>query len=125
MTFVLLQHDPPAGAPGEPPSFPTHWDFLLETSPDGPLATWRLSADPTASAGPVLAERIGDHRRAYLDYEGEVSGGRGRVRRVDCGAATVVEQGPGRLVLELTGGSLRGRYAIDTDARGHGTFRRG
>jgi hypothetical protein len=26
--------------------------------------------------------RLGDHRRVYLEYEGEVSGGRGRVTRV-------------------------------------------
>ena len=30
-------------------------------------------------------QSIGDHRAAYLDYEGEVSGGRGSVRRVDGG----------------------------------------
>ncbi|MBK9128744.1 MAG: hypothetical protein IPM13_13235 [Phycisphaerales bacterium] len=123
MTFVLLQHDPPAAAPGEPTAFPTHWDFMLETSPDGPLATWRFGEDPTARVGPIEAERIDDHRRVYLDYEGEVSGGRGRVRRADKGPAVVIEARTGHVLIELSGNLLRGRFAIDTDDAGRGVFR--
>ena len=69
--FVILEHDHPT----------LHWDFMLEH--DGVLRTWRLPAPPSEMPGAALA--IGDHRLAYLDYEGPVSGGRGAVKRWDAG----------------------------------------
>ena len=69
--FVLLEHDHPV----------PHLDFMIEGN--GALLTWRLSKPPTGAAQPAV--RIGDHRSAYLDYEGPVSGGRGAVRREDGG----------------------------------------
>jgi len=70
--YVILTHDHP---------FP-HWDLMLEDG--GTLRTWRLLSEP--GAGRVVpAERLGDHRLAYLDYEGPVSGGRGVVARWDHG----------------------------------------
>ena len=70
--FVILVHDYPS----------LHWDFLLETG--DAAATWRLSDCP-ASGRIIDAERIEDHRLLYLNYEGPVSGGRGRVSRVFSG----------------------------------------
>jgi hypothetical protein len=46
----------------------------------------------TAEPEPFTAERIGDHRRLYLDYEGPISGGRGSVRRVAEGQAEIVAE---------------------------------
>jgi len=69
--FVILEHDHPS----------LHWDFMLER--DGLLKTWRLPAPPTEQPRTALA--IGDHRLAYLDYEGPVSGDRGTVNRWDAG----------------------------------------
>lgn len=57
-----------------------HFDLLLETSADASLAGYRLSTWP-----PTIATHVSSsapHRRIYLDYEGPISGGRGRVRRV-------------------------------------------
>jgi hypothetical protein len=71
--FVILEHDHPF----------LHWDLMLEG--EGVLFTWRLDALPEAGKT-VAAERIGDHRVRYLDYEGPVSGGRGSVRRVEWGS---------------------------------------
>ena len=45
---------------------------------------WRLHVDPTTGE-PVPATPNADHRLHYLDYEGEVAGGRGQVRRIDAG----------------------------------------
>ena len=47
-------------------------------------ATWRWRRC-RGQARPVDAEASFDHRLVYLDYEGPVSGDRGRVRRVDAG----------------------------------------
>src|ERR1043165_9144409 len=59
----------------------THFDLMFEHA--GKLMTWRSEA-PLAEIGerPVTIIRIGDHRLAYLEYEGDVSGGRGRVERI-------------------------------------------
>ncbi len=76
--FALLEH---ATADG------VHWDFLLAIEGVDALATWRLLENPLIGAGPIPAQPLPDHRRAYLTYEGDLCGGRGSVRRVDCGPA--------------------------------------
>lgn len=88
--FVILEHDHP---------FP-HWDFMLEAG--AVLRTWRLLALPEAREA-VRAEAIGDHRVAYLDYEGPVSGGRGRVKRWDTGTFTWGRDDAERVVVRLQG----------------------
>ena len=64
---------------------PDHHDVMIERAPGGELATWRARRWPP-TPGDAL-EPLPDHRRAYLDYEGPISGGRGRVRRVASGTA--------------------------------------
>ena len=70
--FVVLEHDHPY----------LHWDLMLETG--DVLRTWRL-ASPPESGKTIAAIFLADHRRMYLDYEGAVSGNRGRVSRWDAG----------------------------------------
>jgi len=97
--FVILTHDHP---------FP-HWDFMLEQKDS--LWTWRLLGPPD-SAGPIPAEPLPNHRLAYLDYEGSVSGNRGTVSRWDTGTYDLVEERsaahPGGIVVRLRGERLRG-----------------
>lgn len=70
--FVLLDHNYP-----EP-----HLDLMLDRG--STLWTWRLVELP--KVGQVTtATRLPDHRRVYLEYEGAISGGRGRVIRLDRG----------------------------------------
>lgn len=77
---VLLLHRLPDGA--------SHYDWLTQVVPGGPLLAFRVShridhADITR----FRAQRLADHRAAYLDYEGPVSGNRGDVERVAAGRA--------------------------------------
>lgn len=72
LRFTILAHDFPF----------EHWDLLLET--EDQLKTWRLQ-NPPRSGLPVGACPLPDHRRLYLDYEGPVSGNRGRVARWETG----------------------------------------
>ena len=81
--FVVLRQEMP---PGE--KRPTHWDFMLERS--GVLCTWALSDEPTPEVR-LSAPRLADHRLAYLEYEGEISGGRGQVTRWDAGHYELME----------------------------------
>ena len=74
-----------------------HFDLMFERSPGSPLMTWRSREWPIAIPLPVV--RLADHRSAYLEYEGEVSGNRGFVRRVEGGEYELEEHDPGRLIL--------------------------
>ena len=96
--YVVLEHDWPS----------PHFDLLLEAG--NVLRAWRLATPPVVGAN--AAEANFDHRRIYLDYEGEVSGGRGTVRRWDAGTFEWVEDAPGRAVVELRGEKLAGRVEL-------------
>lgn len=79
---VQLLHTLPDGS--------SHVDWMLARDPDGaePLLTFRLGAalHDLAAGQSIDAERIDDHRPAYLAYEGPISGGRGEVRRLASGS---------------------------------------
>ncbi len=90
MRTVVLEHTLPDGS--------RHFDWMVERPDHGRggeeggsggehrLATWRTSCRPDRAAG-FEGEQIGDHRAFYLDFEGELTGGRGRVERVASGRA--------------------------------------
>ena len=94
MRYVVLHH---TGYPGQP----DHFDLMLAVDDAGPLRTWRLIRWP-AEVGDA-AEPIHDHRRRYLTYEGPISGGRGKVRRVAAGGADILADPPGAVRLGDTG----------------------
>jgi len=77
------------------------------------LLTWQLLREPIDRASlPIPARRIGDHRKAYLDYEGPLTGDRGTVRRVDSGSLDIVETTPEGLRLVLEGKRLDGWFTL-------------
>ena len=76
--FVILEHTATEGA--------IHWDLMLENH--GVLLTWSLEPQPALWQRETItaaATQRPDHRLAYLDYEGNISGGRGRVERLESG----------------------------------------
>lgn len=85
--WVLLKHDMPDGT--------WHYDWMLQRPGSGmnePLITFRVNERPDdPRVWEMAAERLPDHRAAYLEYEGEVTGGRGRVRRIAQGACLVMQ----------------------------------
>ena len=98
--YAILEHDHPT----------RHWDFFLESGEV--LLAWRLSAPPSPGAS-VEAEKSFDHRPLYLDYEGEVGGGRGRVTRWDGGSFEWQSREPGRVTVLLAGARLRGLFRLE------------
>jgi hypothetical protein len=64
-----------------------HFDLLIETCPGSELATWRSAVWPIESTVDLL--RVKDHRRIYLQYEGDLTERRGRVERVAGGSCEV------------------------------------
>jgi hypothetical protein len=86
------------------------------------LRTWALVANPASDGreqGEIAATPLPDHRREYLEYEGPISQGRGRVEKVDAGQFELISEAEFELVLKLTGEKLTGnwRLARDSSAR--------
>lgn len=102
--FVILRHDSPRSL---------HWDLMLEHA--GSLRTWALEVEPIADT-PIAAEALADHRLAYLDYEGPVSGDRGTVVRWDQGEYVALDWNDDRVTVELSGQKLRGTADLTRDA---------
>lgn len=104
--FVILEHDHPF----------LHWDLMLEAG--NVLRAWRLLEQPEPGRT-IHAETLGDHRLIYLDYEGPVSGNRGRVERWDAGTFTWEQDAPERVVVRLAGSRCRGEAILERNADGN------
>lgn len=74
LRYAVLRHD---GIPDP------HFDLLIETSPGSPLATWRCPVWPITERTQLT--RLKDHRLLYLDFEGQLTGNRGSVHRIEAG----------------------------------------
>jgi hypothetical protein len=117
--FVLLRHVLSDDA---------HWDLMLDTG--STLATWQLHDDPTALAADtagtteIRARRLNDHRRAYLDYEGPISGGRGQVTRTDSGIYRTEGRREDVWRILLEGRLLRGEFQLTRNPDASWSLRR-
>jgi bifunctional non-homologous end joining protein LigD len=91
-----------------------HWDFRLER--DGVLVSWALPRGFPDDPGEDLpAARTEDHPLEYFDFEGTIpegSYGAGEVRVWDRGTYACETFGDRKVVVELHGERLRGRYAL-------------
>jgi len=88
-----------------------HWDLMLEYG--DVLLTWQLLREPVNRESlPIIARRIGDHRKAYLDYEGPLTGNRGTVRRVESGGLDIIEDTAEGLRIVLTGKRFEGLFLL-------------
>jgi hypothetical protein len=139
-SFVLLRHRcPPASGVA------SHWDLMLQTDTglatwriealpaawQGVLAAPDLSdVLPDAQAqksgtrakpitgecrGWVAAVELAEHRLAYLDLEGSLSGDRGEVQRWERGDYELVDRSLERWECRLEGGHWQGRLVIERD----------
>ena len=86
---------------------PFHYDLMIEHG--DVLATWSFDEPPGVDG--QACRLIKDHRKAYLDYEGEVSGGRGRVERWDAGTYEGAI-GEDDVQVAFEGGKLNGRWRL-------------
>ena len=98
--FVILRHDSPRGE---------HFDFMLEAGDS--LKTWALPRLPE-NGEEMDCEALADHRLAYLDYEGAISGGRGSVTRWDHGEYTLERESDAEWAVHLMGEKLAGHARL-------------
>jgi DNA polymerase Ligase (LigD) len=115
--FVLLEHHWNG----------LHWDFMLENGET--LRTWAIDA-PVTVGQDLAARRLPDHRSIYLDYEGEITGNRGTVRRIDAGIYEPLVWSDSRVRVRLQGDQLVGEVELcqlgeTSDGAGSWKFRLG
>ena len=96
-----------------------HWDLMLQK--DDILKTWEL-ASPPVSGSPMNAIAKPDHRLLYLDYEGEISGGRGCVKRWDAGDLQWRTMEADNMIAQIYGQRLRGALTLSQQNDGHWQF---
>ena len=98
--FVILRHERPEGE---------HYDLMLEAG--DVLKTWAIGRKPQAGVE-MACDALPDHRLAYLDYEGPISGGRGSVSRWDWGTFRIEQQSETLWTVALQGEKLVGRMTL-------------
>jgi hypothetical protein len=102
---VLLLHRTPDPAPGGG----HHFDWMFQRPGGGPLITFRLASRPTpAGPWPLRAERLADHREAFLTFEGPLTGDRGSVERIDSGNCELTIDTDAELSARIRLGPLAG-----------------
>ena len=102
--FVVQEHD----------ASHLHWDFRLEM--DGVLKSWAVPKEPPTRPGlRRLAVQVEDHQLDYIDFEGiipEGEYGAGTVKIWDRGTYTLESVKLDKLVFELSGRKMKGRYVL-------------
>jgi hypothetical protein len=101
LRYVILQHSDTS----EP-----HFDLMVETLPGSMLATWRSEGWPIETRTPL--KRLRDHRRLYLDYEGQLSEQRGSVYRIAEGNCSVEIGENGVWIIDLLSGTRAQRLVF-------------
>jgi hypothetical protein len=97
--FVLLEHEWNG----------LHWDLMLEVG--DVLRTWAIDR-PLEPGIDLPARDLADHRLVYLTYEGEISGNRGSVRRLDQGMYHPLIWQADRVRVKLFGAQLVGSVEL-------------
>jgi DNA ligase D-like protein (predicted 3'-phosphoesterase) len=102
-TFVIHEHH----------STHLHYDFRLESG--GALKSWALPKDPPRAKGAKrLAIQVEDHPLSYAKFEGEIKQGYGKgiVKIWDNGNYSLEEKTPKKIVFNLQGKRIKGRYVL-------------
>ncbi len=99
-----------------------HFDLMLERGEA--LVTFSSGVPPDRTGElPALVRQLPDHRPAYLEYEGEISGGRGWCRIHDRGTLEWIEPEDPALVetadevrVRLDGEKARGTFRLTRES---------
>lgn len=99
-----------------------HWDLRLEMN--GVLKSWAVPKQPPQSKGTKrLAIQVEDHPLEYAKFKGTIPKGNygaGKVEIWDSGKYTLIEKESKKIIIELSGKKLKGKYClIKTDYGPH------
>ena len=102
--FVIHEHD----------ATKLHWDLRLEM--DGVLKSWALPKEPPTELGiKRLAIQVEDHPLAYATFAGTIPEGQygaGTVKIWDTGDLFIESRKSEKIVFELNGKKMKGRFVI-------------
>jgi bifunctional non-homologous end joining protein LigD len=91
-----------------------HWDFRLEK--EGVLKSWAVPKGiPEDKGTKRLAIQVEDHELGYIDFEGTIAEGQygaGTVNIWDKGTYSLESETPKRILFELKGKRLKGKYSL-------------
>ena len=91
-----------------------HWDLRFEMNDT--LKSWALPKEPPQKIGEKrLAVSVDDHPIEYALFEGEIPKGNygaGQVRIWDSGTFEIEEKSKTKLVVDIHGSKLNGRYCL-------------
>jgi len=91
-----------------------HWDLRLEMN--GVLKSWAVpKIPPTAKGTKRLAIQVEDHPLAYAKFYGTIPEGNygaGKVLIWDKGKYSLVEKTPKKIIVDIDGKKLKGKYAL-------------
>lgn len=91
-----------------------HWDLRLEMN--GVLKSWAVPKSPPETKGiKRLAIQVEDHPLAYAKFKGKIPEGNygaGEVKIWDNGKYDLIERAPSKIVFELRGERMKGRYCL-------------
>ena len=91
-----------------------HWDLRLEF--ENSLKSWALPKTPPQKIGEKrLAVHVDDHPIEYALFEGQIPEGNygaGKVKRWDIGTFKVLEKNPKKIIIEIVGKKLKGKYCL-------------
>jgi hypothetical protein len=96
--FVVLEHVKEAQ---------NHFDLMLEHG--GVLLTFSFAEFPAPA---MTCRHLFDHRIAYLDFEGDIKRGKGRVRRVESGRFDLLNLAADAIRVQLRGTRLQGVFHL-------------
>jgi DNA ligase D-like protein (predicted 3'-phosphoesterase) len=102
-TFVIHEHH----------ATHLHWDFRLEMN--GKLKSWAIPKIPPRTKNiKRLAIQVEDHALSYGKFEGEIKEGygKGKVKIWDSGKYKLIDKKPKKIVFELSGKKLKGKYVL-------------
>ena len=109
MEFVVQRHN----------ARTLHWDFRLEMN--GVLKSWAVTKVPPRKKGiKRLAIQTPDHALSYGKFEGEIKDGygKGKVKIWDKGTYILESKDKKKIVFELKGKKLKGKYVLVFTAYG-------
>jgi hypothetical protein len=90
-----------------------HYDLMFETSPGSALATWRSPVWPINSSTTITNLR--DHRAAFLNFQGALSGDRGTVTQIATGNCRILFQENSRWTILLDEGASQQTLTLQHD----------
>jgi DNA ligase D-like protein (predicted 3'-phosphoesterase) len=81
----------------------------------GVLKSWAIPKQPPRTKEfKRLAIQVEDHLLSYANFEGEIKEGygKGKVKIWDNGTYKLIEKTPSKIIFELQGKKLRGKYCL-------------